>query len=412
VTIDRHRTASRIGRDIDTLSTAPYTRSSTAICRYAYTPEYARALGYVRGQLAELGFAVAEDAIGNLVARNRPIGEPVLGIGSHIDSTRNGGKYDGTLGVVVALEASRLDVELRLGLPLQVTVFLEEEGSGFGQMLLGSRVVTQRVAEVELRSSFRAIDDGRPFWDHASAAGYRPEDWQECALMLNDLVGWIEVHIEQGRVLQDTGNRVGVVAGIAGAIHGDIEIQGRADHAGATPMGMRIDAGLLAAEAMLELEQLATQAGEGVVATAGELELRPGEINVIPGYARLSVDIRGMRETVSGSVAADLVTFVDRRAAQLGASATWRERQTLIPTIMDSRVVNALIAAVTQTGEPWREIVSGAVHDTLCLADHVPSAMLFVPCKDGISHSPREAIHLDDAALATEVLVNAMLAIN
>ena len=181
---------------------------------------------------------VHEDPVGTLIARNRPPGEAVFGIGSHCDSNRNGGRYDGTMGVVTALEVCRLNAELSLGLPLQLISFLEEEGSGFGQMLLGSRIMLQRVTEQELRESFRAIDDGRSFWEHAEEAGYEPTRWRESIHELDDLVGWIEMHIEQARLLQDTGNRIGIVGAIAGYVHADVFVRGRGDHAGATPMDL------------------------------------------------------------------------------------------------------------------------------------------------------------------------------
>src|SRR5690348_11815914 len=207
--MDRERSAARIEQDIETLAGPVYTRSDAAIRRYAYTPEYRATLDYFTAALRDLGFDVSEDPVGTLVARNRPPGEPAFGVGSHCDSNRNGGKYDGTMGVVTALEVCRLNVEQGLDLPLQLISFLEEEGSGFGQMLLGSRIVAQRVSEEDLRERFRAIDDGRPFWEHAEEAGYEPARWRECTTILDGLTGWIEMHIEQARVLQDTANRIG-----------------------------------------------------------------------------------------------------------------------------------------------------------------------------------------------------------
>src|SRR5216684_5452917 len=259
--MDRERSAARIEHDIETLAGPGYSLSDEAIRRYAYTPVYRATLDYFGGALRELGFDVSEDPVGTLVARNRPPGEPVFGIGSHCDSNRNGGKYDGTMGVVTALEVCRLNEELGLGLPLQLISFLEEEGSGFGQMLLGSRIMLQRVTEEELRESFRAVDDGRPFWEHAAEAGYEPERWRESIHVLDDLSGWIEMHIEQARVLQDTRNRIGIVNAIAGYVHADVVVQGRGDHAGATPMSLRLDPTLVLAETALELERLARAAG-------------------------------------------------------------------------------------------------------------------------------------------------------
>jgi hydantoinase/carbamoylase family amidase len=351
---------------------------------------------------------VSEDPVGTLVARNRPPGEPVFGIGSHCDSNRNGGKYDGTMGVVTALEVCRLNEELGYGLPLQLISFLEEEGSGFGQMLLGSRIMLQRVTEEELRESFRAVDDGRPFWDHAAEAGYQPQHWRESIQVLDDLSGWIEMHIEQARVLQDTGNRIGVVNAIAGYVHADITVHGRADHAGATPMDFRLDPGLVAAECILELERLARAAGKGTVGTSGEIAFEPGLINVVPARARFSLDIRGVDDEGFRGVARDIAAFAAEAAERRGMTAEFQQRQTLAATPLDGRTVSALEAAAIETGEPFMLMPSGAAHDTMCVAERVPSAMVFVPCKDGISHSPLEDASPADAALAAEIILNAI----
>lgn len=407
--LDRERSAARIEADVEQLGTAPYTDSATAICRYAYTSTYARTLAFFEERLAALGFEVELDPVGNLVARNRSAGESVFGIGSHCDSNRNGGKYDGTLGVVTALEICRLNDELGLDLPLQVVSFLEEEGSGFGQVLLGSRIMAATIEEEEL-AQVRALDDGRSFAEHAREAGMEPERWRECGRALDDLVGWIEVHIEQGRVLQDTGRRLGVVAAIAGYVHGDIELEGRADHAGATPMGFRADALAVAAEVVLAVERLATEVGAGTVGTVGELDVSPGLINVVPGGARVSLDVRGVdddrvREVVEGAC---------RRAREAGSArgvgVSYEERTAVAATPMDAGLVKALEAAAARTGEPFATLPSGAAHDTMSVAVHRPTAMVFVPCRDGISHSPAERAEPADAALAAEVVLDVIAA--
>jgi hydantoinase/carbamoylase family amidase len=406
--VDRERSAERIERDIETLAGPAFTLSDEAIRRYAYTDVYRATLDYFADALRGIGFEVSEDPVGTLVARNRPPGEPVFGVGSHCDSNRNGGKYDGTMGVVTALEVCRLNEELGCGLPLQLVSFLEEEGSGFGQMLLGSRLMLQRVTEEELRDAFRSVDDGRPFWEHASEAGYEPERWRESIHVLDDLTGWIEMHIEQARVLQDTDNRIGVVTAIAGYVHADVTVTGRADHAGATPMDFRLDPGLAAAETILELERLARTAGKGTVGTVGELEARPGLINVVPAQVRFSLDIRGTDEDAFRGVAHDIAAFAEAAAARRGMTAELVQRQTLAPTPMDARIVAALEAAAKDTGEPFMSMPSGAAHDTMCVAERVPSAMVFVPCRDGISHSPLESAEPADAALAAQIILDAI----
>lgn len=408
VRIDREASARRIGRDIDTLAGPDYTLSAEAVRRYAYTPAYRNTVDYFRRQLEELGFHVYEDPVGTLVARNRPGGDRVFGIGSHCDSNRNGGRYDGTLGVATAVEVCRLNEELGLGLPLQVISFLEEEGSGFGQMLLGSRIMLQRVTEEELRDSFRAIDDGRSFFDHAREAGYEPERWRESIHVLDDLVGWIETHIEQARVLQDTGNRIGLVTAIAGYVHADVVVHGRGDHAGATPMDFRLDPTLPAAETVVELERLARAAGRGTVGTVGEIEVEPGIINAIASRVRFSLDIRGPEDEAYRGVARDIAAFAAEAARRRGMTAEYRQRQSLPATPLDPGIVAALERAARASGEPYRLMHSGAAHDTMCVAERVPSAMVFVPCKDGISHSPEEEADPADAALAAEIILNAI----
>jgi allantoate deiminase len=408
VVVDLERSTTRIDHDVQTLAGPEFTSSPEAIRRYAYRSEYRAILDYFTRAWQSLGFTVSEDPVGNLVARNRPLGEPVFGIGSHCDSNRNGGKWDGTLGVVCALEVCRVSAELGLDLPLQAISFLEEEGSGFGQMVLGSRIVAGRVSEEDLRSGIRAVDDGRSFWEHAEEAGYQPARWRDCANILDDLTGWIELHIEQGRVLQDTGRRVGVVNTIAGYVHGDITFGGRADHAGATPMDMRCDSAVVAAETIVELERLARAAGSRTVGTVGEIEVAPGLINAIPGRTRISLDVRGPDDDAVRGVVRDIGEFAQRAAAERGMSASYRQRQTVPATPMDETLVSALEAAAAGTGEPFTTMISGAAHDTMCVADHVPTAMVFIPCRDGLSHTPEEDADPADAALGVQVMLGAI----
>ncbi len=406
--IDRERSATRIARDIQTLSGRSYTTTDEAIRRYAYTPEYRRTLDYFTGELRSLGFDVSEDPVGTLVARNRPPGEAVFGIGSHCDSNRNGGRYDGTLGVVTALEVCRLSSELGLDLPLQLISFLEEEGSGYGQMLLGSRIMLQRVSEDDLRERFRSIDDGRSFWEHAEEAGYEPARWRESIHVLDDLTGWIEMHIEQARVLQDREKRIGIVNAIAGYVHADVTVHGRGDHAGATPMDLRLDPTLVLADTAIELERLATAAGQGTVGTIGEIEVDPGLINAIASSVRFSLDIRGPVDEAYLGVADEIGTFAVASAERRGMRAEVTTRQTLAVTRLDRGIVDALLRHAEGSGEPYMEMHSGAAHDTMCVAERIPSAMVFVPCVDGISHHPAEDADPADAALAAEIILGAI----
>lgn len=406
--IDREKSIARVKADVDELTGASYTLTPEAIRRYAYTDAYANTLDFFAERFERLGFDVAYDPVGTFLARNRPVGEKVFGVGSHCDSNRNGGPYDGTLGVVVALEVCRLNAEHGTDLPLQVISFLEEEGSGFGQMLLGSRIMVQRVEEADLKEHFRSLDDGRSFWEHAEAAGFDPSSWRESIHVLDDLIGWVETHIEQARVLQDTENRLGIVNAIAGYIHADITITGRTDHAGATPMGFRQDAAVVAGLCVAELERVAEAAGRGTVGTVGELSLSPGLINVVPGEARFSLDIRGPDDEAVREVDASIRAFAEETASTRGLQASYAMRQTFPATPMSSQIVAQLEACAANAREPFRTMPSGAAHDTMCVASRVPSAMVFVPCRDGISHAPDEEADPADGALAAEVIFNAI----
>lgn len=409
MSIDLARSADRIENDIETLGGPDFTETDEAIRRYAYTDVYENTLQYFTRELEQIGFTVWRDPVGTLIASNVPKGAPAFGIGSHCDSNRNGGKYDGTLGVVTALEVCRLAQESGQHIPLRLISFLEEEGSGFGQMLLGSRIMLQRVTEEELKTTIVA-PDGTPFWDAAEAAGYEPERWQESIEEIDGLTGWIEVHIEQGRVLQDTGNRIGVVHALPGYVHGDFHFTGRADHAGATPMDFRVDAAIPAAETILEVERLANEIGKTTVGTTGELETHPCLINVVPGSVRVSLDTRSV---TGGHVELRdrIVPYAKERAEARGVGFEWVERQALPITPMNDEIVEALRQEAEATGEPFMVMPSGAAHDTMCVADKVPTAMVFVPCVDGLSHTPLEDSDTRDAALAAEIVLGAIIAL-
>lgn len=394
----------RIAADLRELSRAPYTGAGPGITRHAYTEPYAATLGYFERAFSDLGYEVRYDPVGTLIASNVPPGARCFGLGSHCDANRNGGPYDGTMGVVAALEACRLARDRGLDLPLRVLSFLEEEASGFGQALLGSSIMLGLVSDEQL-ASYRD-EDGVPFPEAARRAGLEPDRHAESIHALDGMVGWIEMHIEQGRVLWDSEERLGVVEAIAGFVHADLEIRGRADHAGATPMGLRSDAGLTAAETVVELERLTVAAGPDAVGTVGELDLDPGLINVIPGRARLSLDVRSTSGAHAG-VAAGAAAFARERGAGRGQEVAYAERRSHPPTPMDAGVVEALARAAAATGEPWRRMPSGAAHDTMNVARAVPSAMLFVPCREGISHAPEEHAEPADAALAAEVMLAA-----
>lgn len=397
--------ATRIDAAVAELAAPPYTAAGPGVTRHAYMDEYLNTVGWFEHEFRELGYDVWHDPVGTLVASNRGPGEACFGIGSHCDSVTGGGAFDGTMGVVCALEVCRLASERGLDLGLRVISFLEEEGAGFGQLLLGSRIVAGDVSDEELGSYVN--EDGVSFVEAARAAGFEPERHRDAAGVLDGLQGWIEMHIEQGRVLEAEGLRLGIVDAIAGYVHADLVVEGRRDHAGTTPMGMRSDAAITAAEVVLELERLAREASPDTVATVGELDLEPGAINVIPGRARVSLDIR----SVSGDhldIFSRIADFSRARAREREQQLRMTERQRVAVTALDARIASALEEAAQDAEAPARRMHSAAAHDTMMVARRVPAAMVFVPCVDGISHSPQEQADPGDGAIAAEVILAAI----
>jgi hydantoinase/carbamoylase family amidase len=395
----------RIAADIAALSGPDHTLSAVGITRHAYTDAYRNTLAYFERAFADLGYAVHYDPVGTLVASNRAPGEPCHGLGSHCDANRNGGPYDGTLGVVAALEVCRLARERGLDLPLRVLSFLEEEGSGFGETLLGSRIMLGQVARDELEAL--TDDRGTGFFAAARDAGFEPDRFAESGRELDGMLSWIELHIEQGRTLEDAGDTLGIVTGIAGYVHGDLTIEGRADHAGGTAMELHCDPLVTAGEVIVELEALTRRVSPDAVGTVGEIAASPGLINVIPGSVTFSLDLR----SVSGAhleVLDGIVAYARERAATRGQPVRYAERHRVAPTPMDPTVVAALREAADDHDVRWREMPSGGAHDTMLVAARVPSAMVFVPCEDGVSHAPEELADPGDAALGAHVMLDAI----
>ena len=382
-----HRSRGRIAADVATLCGPRYTSSATGITRHAYTPEYERTVDFFAHAFRALGYDVHLDPVGTFVASNRGPGEACVGLGSHCDANRGGGPYDGTLGVVCALEVCRLAHERGLDLPFRVIAFLEEEGSGFGSSLLGSRIMLGDVDAAELAGL--RDEHGVDFATAATAAGHAPERRDESAAELDGMLAWIEVHIEQGRLLEDRDLELGIVTAIAGYVHGDVTVGGRADHAGGTPMELHSDALVTAGEAIVELDRLTRAVGDDVVGTVGEVDVSPGLINVVPGEVTFSLDVRsasgGHLEALEG-----ILAYARGRAASREQPVRYVERVRVPPTPMDAGVVTTLEAVADEQAVRWTSMVSGAAHDTMLVARRVPAAMVFVPCRDGISHAPEE----------------------
>ena len=395
--VDRPASAERLSGQLERL--AGFTAPGEGVTRTSLTDSYMAALGFLEGLARDLSLSVSYDAVGNFYATNAAPGTPSVAIGSHVDSVPHGGRFDGTAGVLCAFEVARA----LPGVPITVVSFIGEEGSRFPWGLLGSRCVAGQVGAADLR---RLKDEsGTSFFDAARQRGFHPENVARCPDVLHTWSAYLEIHIEQGRVLQDEGLEIGLVTDIAGIVHATMSVFGRADHAGATPMHLRSDAALTAAEITLELEAIVRSASPTAVGTVGTLELSPGARNVIPGAASVGLDIRDRRSEVLDDVIAKLQTFAGRRAGVRRQRVSYDEALRTEPTALDPAVVDALEAALRRLHIPYRRMVSGAGHDAMLIAAFVPAGMLFVPCRDGVSHAPDE--HADAHHLAAAVAVAA-----
>lgn len=399
-TFDVRESARRLERDIQELSR--FSGPGPGVSRLSFTPEYRSALGYLEEEFGGIGFETYYDPVGNFVASNVPVGERCVALGSHVDSVPNGGRFDGTAGVLCALEVARLMPDASL----KVFSFVEEEGSRFGRGILGSRCAVGSVSEEDLR--VYRDPDGVSFYEAAIEAGHEPARVADCTANLDGVERYVEVHIEQGRVLEEGGEEVGVVEAIAGLVHGALEVEGSADHAGATPMDLRSDAGLTAAEIVVELERLVRGVGKTTVGTVGRVELHPGALNVIPGRAEVGLDVRDVEESRVEEILDGIVYFARGRAEERGQRITYREHLRTAPVGMAREVVSALENACGRTGVSYRKMVSGAGHDAMMVARRVPAGMLFVPSREGISHSPEEFTEPLYLARAVTVLLEAV----
>jgi allantoate deiminase len=376
-----------------------------ALTRPFASPAMARANALVAGWMEQAGMTTRTDAAGNLVGRiaGADLEAGTLLLGSHLDTVRDAGAFDGPLGVLVAVAAV---AELRardVTLPFAVDVygFADEEGLRYGAAYLGSRAVAGTF-DAEL---FALADaDGVHLRDALTAFGGDPVGIESAARP--DAIGYLEVHIEQGPVLERAGAPLGVVTAIDGQTRARVVFTGEAGHAGTVPMGVRRDAVCALAEFVLAVEE-AGRAEPGLVATVGRLTASPGAPNAIAGEATASLDVRHPDDAVRGAVAAALLERATAIGAARDVAVLWEPRMDAPAVAMDPRLVAALAEAAG--GAPL--VAGGAGHDAVALAAAMPVGMLFVRCAGGVSHAPAESVDAADAAAAVAVLVRAICAL-
>lgn len=403
---DRHHmTADTILARCDAL--AAHTEEPGRLTRTFLTPMHKAAAEEVRGWMQAAGMTVRMDGMANLIGRYEgevPAAPAVL-IGSHLDTVRDAGRYDGMLGVILGIEAvARLHAEgRRLPFAIEVVGFGDEEGVRFARTLLGSRALAGTLDEAALAATDAG---GMTLAQALEAFGLAPEGWRAAALDPARVAAYLEVHIEQGPVLERMNLPVGIVTAIAGATRLAFTLGGEAGHAGTVPMEARRDALAGAAEAVLAVESVARE--HGVVATVGSMEVAPGAVNVVPGRARFTVDLRAAEDAAREEALEDLRRRLQLIAATRGLTLSAETLHENAACPCSPALTDLLAEAVEAVNLPAHRLMSGAGHDAMAMADLCDVAMLFVRCAGGISHNPAESVVADDVAVAADVLSQAL----
>ncbi|PWC31846.1 allantoate amidohydrolase [Azospirillum sp. TSO22-1] len=382
---------------------AAFSAEDGALTRLCFSPQHRAAADRLTAWMREAGMAVHLDPAGTVVGRYEGAqpGVPALLLGSHIDTVRNAGKYDGNLGVLAAVEAVAELNRLGERLPFAVEVlgFGDEEGVRFPVTLTGSRAAAGRFDPAALEGRDR---DGVRFADALAAFGGDPVRIAEAK---RDALAYLEVHIEQGPVLEAEGLPLGIVTAINGATRFTVTVTGMAGHAGTVPMDLRRDALAAAAEMALAVEARGASA-PGLVATVGRLETFPGAVNVIPGRVVFTVDVRASDDALRRSAVRAIQDACAAVASRRGVALDVQPGHDADAAPCSPGIVARIEAAVRRAGvRPFR-LPSGAGHDAMAFTGVLPMGMLFVRCKGGISHNPAESITAEDADLAVRVLLD------
>jgi len=394
--------AQKIMRRIEAL--AKISDASGNITRTFASPAMQCANDLVTKWMREAGMKPRADAVGNLIGHyvGKKPNAKILLLGSHLDTVRNAGKFDGSLGVILAIACVKNVRRQKIRLPFAIEVigFSDEEGVRYQTAYLGSKVLAGSFDEKDLQ---RKDDAGISMRDAIRNFGGDPAKLKSARLNPKKLLGYIEAHIEQGPVLEEKNLAVGIVAAIAGQSRFKISFTGHAGHAGTTPMSLRKDALCTAAEFILAAENLARKTS-GLVATVGEISASPGTSNVIPGEVQLSMDLRHAKDSIRKSAQKKLEKVALRIAARRKLQLENEIVQEAATVACSEQFSKLLGNAILRRQKNLIRLPSGAGHDAAIMAKITPAAMLFIRCKNGISHHPDESVKIGDVRIALEVM--------
>lgn len=392
----------------DFAAMAQLTGLGEGINRLAFTDADWEGRQYIIDRMADAGLDVEIDGFGNVigykVGTNPDL--PVVMVGSHTDSVPNGGNYDGVVGVLSAIEVVRsiIDDGFEHDHTIAVVDFMCEESSRFGAATLGSKAMRGKLT---LNDLHRLVDkQGISLYDALKERKLHPDDIESMAYN-QPVKAFIEMHIEQGKVLEHEQKQIGIVSGIAAPERFYVTICGNADHSGATPMNLRHDALCGASKIILGIEEVTSMQEEPpVVGTVGIAEVVPGAMNVIPGSVKLGVDIRSISKVARDSVVFLIKELIEVIAEKRGLSYTIEPIAQDHPVAMHPAMIREIEEAVKSVGIDYMTMPSGAGHDAMHWTEVAPTGMIFIPCRDGISHNPAEFAAMNDIVVGAEVLEN------
>lgn len=403
-------TIERIKNDL--LEISKYTSDGKGINRLAYTSEERSALEFLEKELIKEGLTTKMDPCGNLIARRKGVDPtlPAVACGSHIDSVYEGGRYDGTIGVLAGIEAIRNlnQNDIKTLHPIELIIFACEESSRFGVSTLGSKAMA---GNLDLNSISNLKDkDGITIQQAFENCNLDFNSIQKSKREKNELKTFLELHIEQGPNLEEKGIAIGIITGIAAPTRLMIKIEGVASHSGSTSMLNRKDALLGAAEISLLLEREAKlESYKDTVGTVGVMNILPGAMNVVPGYAEIKVDIRGIYKDSIERVLNNFINGIKEVEKNRQLKITWEIISSEDPALTDKTIQKILADNCKTLGLDYMFMYSGAGHDAMNMAKICPTGMIFVPSKNGLSHNPNEFTSMDEIYKGATLLEKTLL---
>lgn len=375
------------------------------VTRLGYTKNEDVMHGAIRNFAREMGLKYSSDEVGNTYVYEEDYSEYYL-IGSHLDSVISGGRYDGVVGVLAGLLILKWIKENNLNIPLKVVAFRCEESSSFGIATVGSGLITKKL-QIEKMKKVKNTE-GVSLYEALRFRGYNPE-----CKKIEGVLNYFELHIEQGRILEDEGLKIGIINSIAAATRYWLTVDGRQDHSGATPMGMRQDALCAAGEIIIELENIAKRESiHSSVGTVGYLGNYPNAFNVVPGRVKMGLDIRGVDKDSIDRIDDEIVKFVDEVCKKRDLNYELDNISKAIPVKLDENLKNELSEVATKLGIEHKIMNSGAGHDAMKFWDIAPTGMLFIPCRDGVSHNKAEEIDYEDIILGSKIIFEELKQLN